>query len=186
MLVAGGVQKIERQFVNETGTAHAPTRRRLDIQFWYRRVYAQCHSILLSSADAEDAAQETFVRALACVDQLRSTIAMSAWIRHIARNVCIDMIRRKKVRRASSTNVHSIAGPADAAALAQRDQCEHVMRLVHALPDPLREIILLHYYEEMTYDQMAEWLDIARSTVNDRLSKARELLKQQMVTENVL
>ena len=58
------------------------------------------------------------------------------------------------------------------------------MRLVNALPDPLREIVLLHYYENMTYDQMAEWLDVARSTVNDRLSKARDMLKRQILMEN--
>ena len=139
---------------------------------------------MLSSADAEDAAQETFLRALACIDQLRSTVAMSAWIRHIARNVCIDMIRRRKVRHSSCTDVQSIAESTDTAGLLERDQCEHVMRLVHALPDPLREIVLLHYYEDMTYDQMAEWLDVARSTVNDRLSKAREMLKQQILLEN--
>lgn len=123
------------------------------------------------------------MRALVRVDQLRSTMAMGAWIRHIARNVCIDMIRRKKVRHTSCMDVRDIVGP-DSAATSERDEQEHVMQLVHALPEPLREIILLHYYENMTYDEMAQWLGVARSTVNERLSKARHLLKQQLMTEN--
>ncbi len=61
---------------------------------------------------------------------------------------------------------------------------EQMEQLVHALPETLREIVLLHYYERMTYDQMATWLNVARSTVNERLSKARQLLRQQLVKEN--
>ena len=123
------------------------------------------------------------MRALVCIDQLKSSLAMGAWIRHIARNVCIDMIRRKKVRQACCMDVRDMVVP-DPAAAVERDQQEYVMQLVHALPEPLREIILLHYYENMTYDEMAEWLGVARSTVNERLSKARHLLKQQLMTEN--
>ena len=57
--------------------------------------------------------------------------------------------------------------------------------LVHALPPQLRETILLHYYEDMTYDEIANWLGVARSTVNERLSKARKLLRLKLLSQEV-
>ncbi len=63
------------------------------------------------------------------------------------------------------------------------EEREHVMHHIHALPEELREIILLHYYEQLTYDQMAQWLGVARSTVSERLLKARQLLREQLCTE---
>ncbi len=155
----------------------------LDIQFWYRRVFALCHSRLISSVDAEDATQETFVRALGKVHELRAADAMGGWLRQIAHNVCVDTIRRQKVRRTSPADFREVAEVSSEPARA-RESREHLVQLVHALPESLREIILLHYYESMTYDEMASWLHVARSTVNERLSKARQLLKQQLLTEN--
>jgi len=155
----------------------------LDVQFWYRRVFAFCHSRLISPIDAEDATQETFVRALGRIHELRVTAAMGGWLRQIAHNVCVDMIRRQKVRQTSPANLNEVAGDSTES-ISGRESREHLIQLVHALPESLREIVLLHYYDNMTYDQMAAWLNVARSTVNDRLSKARQLLKQQLTMEH--
>jgi RNA polymerase sigma-70 factor, ECF subfamily len=108
---------------------------------------------------------------------------MGGWLRQIAHNVCVDTIRRQKVRQTSPVNLDEVAGVATEST-GGRESREHLVRLVHALPESLREIVLLHYYDNMTYDQMAAWLNVARSTVNDRLSKARQLLKQQLTMEN--
>ena len=157
--------------------------RQLDVQFWYRRVYALCQAKLISPLDAEDAAQETFVRGLVGISELQSTAALGGWLRQIAHNVCVDMIRRNKIRQTSPADVQAVA--ADGEQQVSREDREYLLKLIHALPEALRETILLHYYEQLTYDEMAQWLGVARSTVNERLSKARFLLKQQLVsTEN--
>lgn len=108
---------------------------------------------------------------------------MNSWLRNIARNVCVDLIRRNQTRRTQAAELSEVAGDAGSECLAKNEECEHVMHYVTALPEELREIVLLHYYEELTYDQMAHWLGVARSTVNERLSKARLLLKQQLCME---
>ncbi len=173
------------QGLDSTGPGREPASCQLDVQHWYRRVYALCQSRLISAADAEDAAQETFVRGLARIGELRSAEALGGWLRQIANNVCIDMIRRQKVRQTSATDVQSVPDDHVTEATTKRDEREHLIALIGALPEPLREIILLHYYDNMTYDEMAAWLNVARSTVNERLSKARHLLKLQLVsTEN--
>ena len=151
----------------------------LDVQFWYRRVYALCQSRLHSATDAEDAAQETFLRGFGQIDQLRDQQALGGWLRRIACNVCVDFIRRQKVRETSPTDIETIAGGKSSSTDSQNAT---LRRLIEQLPEPLAEIVLLHYYQEMTYDQMAQWLGIARSTVNERLRKARTLLKQQLTS----
>ncbi len=155
----------------------------LDIQFWYRRVYALCQSRLISTTDAEDATQETFVRALSRMHELRSQDALGGWLRQISQNVCVDIIRRQSVRATERLEINEIARIENETAI-DRESRDHIVQLIHSLPETLRETILLHYYDEMTYDQMASWLNVARSTVNERLSKARQLLKQQLMTEN--
>ncbi|MEM7311517.1 MAG: sigma-70 family RNA polymerase sigma factor [Planctomycetota bacterium] len=151
----------------------------LDISVWYRRVYALCQAKLISQSDAEDAAQETFVRGIARLDELRSQNAMGGWLRGIARNVCVDLIRRNKVRQTSGEPIETLAAKANNST----NESKQLNAYIGQLPDPLREVVLLHYYEEMTYDQMAEWLDVARSTVSERLSKARRILKQKMIAD---
>jgi RNA polymerase sigma-70 factor (ECF subfamily) len=174
-----------QQALDSNGPGRESASCQLEVQHWYRRVYALCQSRLMSAADAEDAAQETFVRGLARIGELRSAEALGGWLRQIAHNVCIDMIRRQKVRQTSATDVHRVPDDHVTETTAKRDEREHLLGLIGELPEPLREIILLHYYDNMTYDEMATWLDVARSTVNERLSKARHLLKTRLVsTEN--
>ena len=88
---------------------HEEAKCQLDIPFWYRCVLAFCHSRLISPIDAEDATQETFVRALMCIDELRSPAAMGGWLRQISHHVCVDMIRRQKVRQTSPADFNRIA-----------------------------------------------------------------------------
>jgi RNA polymerase sigma-70 factor (ECF subfamily) len=155
---------------------------RLDVQHWYRRIYAFCQARLMSDSDCEDAVQETFARAIKHFPELRTHDAVGGWLRRIAHNVCVDMIRRQQIRRTDPVDVQTIANDATSDLPADRDQREHLMRLIRALPQSQREIILLYYYESMTYDQIAAWLGIARSTVCDRLHRARQSLRAELTT----
>jgi RNA polymerase sigma-70 factor (ECF subfamily) len=153
------------------------------IQCWYGRVYAQCQSTLRSPTDAEDATQETFVRGLAQLDRLKTPAALGGWLRGIAHNVCVDLIRRSHVRPCTTDSVDSIPTRENDSDSTRKDEQAFLIGLVHELPQQFRETILLHYYEDMTYDEIANWLGVARSTVNERLSKARSLLKQKLLTQ---
>ena len=159
---------------------------RLWIQQWYRRVYAQCQAMLISQADAEDATQETFLRGISRMHELRSAASVGSWLRGIAHHVCVDTVRRKEVRKTTRQPVEqcSPSSADDPQDCVQRDeQTRHLVGLIHKLPESLREVILLHYYDEMTYDEMAQWLGVARSTVNERLGKARKLLRRELLPQ---
>ncbi len=153
----------------------------LDIQHWYRRVFALCKSKLISQSDSEDATQETFLRAVSKVHELRTHAALSGWLRQIARNVCVDMIRRQQVRRADGgCEIQLVCDDTKDDRLDQRETRDQLMQLVNALPENQREIVLLHYYGNMTYDDIPKWLGVACSTVNERLSKARHALRHEL------
>ncbi|QEG38365.1 RNA polymerase sigma factor [Roseimaritima ulvae] len=151
------------------------------VQRWYRCVYAYCQARLLLVTDAEDATQETFVRGLKRLHELRSPDALGAWLRGIAHHVCVDTIRRHKTRRESLADVDRLptthGHSAAESQVDRRDRDDHLLCLIYQLPEELRESIFLHYYDCLTYDQMAAWLGVARSTVNERLGKARNQLK---------
>lgn len=139
--------------------------------------------MLSSTPEAEDATQETFVRALKNFHSLRAEIAISSWLRSIAHHVCIDFIRKRARGPIHVAEIEAESTIPINQNSEIKEECETIHFLVRKLPENLREIVFLHYYEEMTYDEMAQWLGIARSTVNDRLSKARQLLKSQLQQE---
>jgi RNA polymerase sigma factor (sigma-70 family) len=148
------------------------------IRDWYGRVYALCRSKLRCASDAEDAAQETFLRAIRGLHRLRARDAIGEWLRSTANHVCVDVLRRKHCDSYENREVNEVPAPVE-----DQETQDELVALIHRLPDSLREPILLHYYENMTYDQIAEWIGVARSTVNERLSKARLQLRRQLITQ---
>lgn len=152
---------------------------------WYRRTLAFCHARLPQMSDAEDAAQETLIRALTRLSELRSVDHFAPWLRGIATNVCRDFWRQRQripICFEVEQNELPLAYSDSMNIMAEwSDQQAEVRRAVSQLEEPLREVILLHYFDQLTYDQMAAWLGVARATVQERLTKARQRLRYQLV-----
>ncbi|MCA9175061.1 MAG: sigma-70 family RNA polymerase sigma factor [Planctomycetales bacterium] len=155
------------------------------VRGWHARVTAYCHAWLGACSEADDATQETFIRAHAGLTEgrLMDIRAFGSWLRGIARHVCLDTLRDRQRRQAvgrltSDEAAQAIANEPDPSEqLVGREQRDRVIRCVESLPDDCREVVLLHYYEEMSYSDMAAWLGVSRATVNERLRKGRELLR---------
>lgn len=146
---------------------------------WFRRILALCQSKVAAS-DAEDLAQDVFVRGYSNLSSLANPEQFGPWLRSIAHHICMDWCRARMHHKPSiSLNVElEIAGvvaSVDQAIAA--DEREMIAQQVALIPDDLREVILLRYYANLTYDDMADWLGVARATVNERLAKARALLR---------
>ena len=147
----------------------------------FRRVLAYCQSRVFQLADAEELAQESLIRAMVNLPALSEPTSYGAWLRGIANHVCSDWHRRQ--RRAPQNEFMEQAAspesdPADLAAIAD----EHMMlqSQIHELPEELREVLLLFYYEDYSYDEIAAWLGVARATVSERLARARNQLRIRM------
>lgn len=147
---------------------------------WYGRILAFCQSRVFN-ADAEDLAQEVLVRGYNNLTSLATPEQFGPWLRGIARNLCADWCRGHIRHKHSLGNPEAIAearaGSASVDEVIAADERAIVMQQLATIPEELREVILLRYYDNLTYDEMARWLEVARCTVNERLAKARALLR---------
>lgn len=141
----------------------------------YEHVFAVCYGILVNVHDAEDAAQETMLRGLARGAGRMAPEQLRPWIIRVARNLCIDRLRRRKRR----------GPPAEPPAPPSRQDANVQQELEQAikhLPAELRVPLLMYYFDGRNAKTIAENLKISHSGVCQRLRMARRQL-HDLLTE---
>jgi len=144
---------------------------------WETGLTRMCYAYLQDAALAEDAVQETFLKAWKGYDCFRSGASEKTWITRIAINTCKDL-RRSAWLRHTDRSVQPETMPEGAQPFTPRD--DTVTRAVMALKPRLREVALLRWYQGLTGAQTAEALGIARATVYNRLDKAQRILQKEL------
>ncbi len=150
----------------------------------YPCVLACCMARVRQRADAEEMAQETLLRAITGLSSLGDPERWRSWMRGIAIHVCLDWLRRnRKLPTSAGFDDVAVALPETHQPdqiVADREEQQLVLSELQLLPEDLREVLILHYFNAMTYEQIAEWLDVARATVSERLSRARQSLRLRL------
>lgn len=123
---------------------------------------------------AEDAVQETFVKAWRSFDDFRQESSEKTWIVHIAVNTCRDMQRSWWSRHVNRSVTPDML---ETGAEGISDEAMTVSSEIASLPWKLREAVLLYYYQNMQVNEIAETLGISPSSVSGRLKRAREKLR---------
>lgn len=128
---------------------------------------------------AEDAAQDTFIKAYAHIDSLLSGEVRSekAWLMRIAINTCKDMLRSSWLRRFDRR--HAIE-ELPLSVLPENDERLSLMQAISALPPKLKEIVLLHYYQDLSLRTCAQILGISSATATRRLQQAQQKLRNEL------
>lgn len=134
-----------------------------------------CAMYLCDTSLAEDAAQETFLRAYRGLNRFRGDSAPKTWLTRIAINVCKDMSRKRRRQPLILDRL-----PENSAHDSHAD--DSVIREVMALPEKYRAVILLRYYQELSLEETAQALHITRNAVSQRLRRAKEMLKLRIET----
>jgi len=133
-----------------------------------------CYMILHDESLAEDAVQETFLKAYKALGQFRGESSEKTWLFRIGMNVCRDMRRgrwfRYVDRRVTPDTLPMQTDPTD-------EDHEDLSQAIVRLPDKYKEVILLHYYQNMNVREIAQTLGLAPSSVSNRLKKAHVRLK---------
>jgi len=125
---------------------------------------------------AEDAVQETFLRAWRNAGWFRGESSVYTWLVRIAMNVCKSWLRSPwKKRRVSAAALEGLSVPAG-----PPDMDDTLPKAIMALSRPYREVILLYYYEELKAREIAALLGVSVSTVTARLSRARQQLRERL------
>jgi len=148
----------------------------------YRRVYGLCRRMLGQTVDAEDATQEVFMRGYRSFGRYRSQDPFGPWINTIASNYCIDVLRgNRRVRDLFSAQGEADEAPSPlengAAPLIREEDSEAVNQAVEALPEQYRLPIVLAYYSDATYDEIADTLGITTNHVGVLLLRGRKKLR---------
>jgi RNA polymerase sigma-70 factor (ECF subfamily) len=141
------------------------------------KVYRLVLSFIGNLARAEEVAQETFLKvwqALDSFDPNRSSIG--TWIYTIARNTSFTHLRGELYRK--TVPLDSVAEPA--AEASDRDGAGDIRRMVAGLPEELREVVVLFYYQERSVEEVALMLDLPTGTVKSHLFRARKRLGEMM------
>jgi RNA polymerase sigma-70 factor, ECF subfamily len=173
------------QLVRQTLCGHSSAYEEL-VRRWSARILAFCHVKVRSSHAAEDLAQEALLRGYRALPTLSDPEKFGCWLHGIALRTCLDWLKRKEHQQVgfAAAGVTEDRLPERAEAplerLAREEQTRLLMAEVEALPDECREVIMLYYYQDVTYQDIAEVLGVSAATVNARLTKARKLLCQRM------
>lgn len=153
------------------------------MQRYARSVYKVTYAMMRSHADADDMAQETFIRAFRSIDRYDATWRFYTWLRRIAVNVCLNELKRRNRFRlvplpqsdgdAESVDVPD-PNPTAVDSTLRRDLDAALLKL----PDDQRTVFVLRVNEEMSYNEISELLGIPVGTVMSRLNRARTRLRE--------
>jgi len=141
-------------------------------------VFLICLGYVRNPWDAEDLAQETYLRAHERLSELREPAQARAWISRIARNACVDHLRRARVRRlfGMQTKPSEPTAPPPDMALDDEVRINELRTALASLPARMREVLILREYGELSYEEIGRAMGLRTGTVMSRLHRARSAL----------
>lgn len=139
------------------------------------RVYRLAYGYFGTAQEAEDATQETFLRAIQKYGQFRREAEASTWLYRVAVNVCIDGLRRERRRRCepldAAMTFSSFERPSEE--LEKKDLSASVRRVIDQLRPQQRLLIVLRELEELSYEEIRRITGLSIGTISSRLNRAR-------------
>lgn len=164
------------------------------VRRYQQTVYGVCRRLLGNAHDADDAAQEVFVKVFYALNRFKARARFSTWLYRITVNHSLNVLRAR--RRNGRLRLFSQLSPEElcrvkqfSAAeepnrrMEQEEQAERVQRALAQLKDDLRTAVILHRYEELSYQQIADVLGVSVSAVESRLFRAKQKLAKLLRNE---
>ena len=167
------------------------------VKKYEKMIYNLALSKLGNRENAQDLAQECFLRAYKMLRTYRTDAAFSTWLYRICQNLVYDFFRANKNRKGAEVSLYVqdadgehrereiadiSAGPLDI--VVREEQIREIRELIGSLPEDLRDIIIMRDINNLSYREIAESLDIEIGTVKSRISRARERLKKYILEKS--
>ena len=155
------------------------------VEAYQAPIYNLAYRMLGNPAEAEDAAQETFVRVWTRLRTFDIERKFSSWILSIASHYCIDRLRRRRTTQVSLEDIlaqQTFADPHDGPerTTLRHEAQQSVRSMMEELPAQYQAVLALRYWYDLSYAEMAEVLDTTRSAIKSRLHRARCMLAKRM------
>lgn len=156
---------------------------------WERKIFALCYGMLNREDDARDAAQETFISAFRNISRFRGEAKVSSWLHRIAVNQCLTRQRRSKTRSETFLDEEKneeeryFVAPlhqSPSRQFEQNEKFERVRQALNSLPSDLRQVIVMKEFEEMTFQEISETLELPLSTVKSRVYTALKQMRMKL------
>jgi len=154
-------------------------------------IYNLCYRMSRNPEDARDLAQEVFIKVFSLLDRYDEQYAFSSWLFRIATNHCIDHIRRNRLRFLSLDGTPGpdgeeyelqipSDGPEPDTVLQRKEALERLAEVIAELPPHYKAITLLRHDQQLSYEEIAEVLQLPLGTVKARIHRARNLIQQTL------
>lgn len=145
----------------------------------HREIYAYAYRLCGSIADAEDLSQMVFLTAYEKLDQLRDPAKTRGWLYAILRSHFLKLCRKKRPVTAAAIEMDfdQLAQPVGDAIDIDRERLQNALA---ALPDTHRLVLVMFYFEQCSYQEIAERLDTPMGTVMSRLARAKARLRAEL------
>jgi RNA polymerase sigma-70 factor (ECF subfamily) len=146
----------------------------------YVSLYRYAFRLTGSGSDAEDLTQEAFCKAQLKFEQLRDSGRAKSWLFSILRNVYLHRLRAdKRERLVSLSDLGDLAEPLPAPL--PLVEPERLQEALNELPEVFRTPVILYYFEEFSYRDIAEQMDLPLGTVMSRLARAKAYLRARLL-----
>jgi RNA polymerase sigma-70 factor (ECF subfamily) len=153
-------------------------------QLFSRKVLGLCWHLLGTKEDAEDARSEVFLRAQKAMKSYSSSMPFPAWLYSIASHYCVDLLRRKGLESRIFVSHEPLEWeppseqPSPLSEVLNSEHREKVKDAVAALPERYRVPLTLRYYGDLTYEQIAETLNMPRNNVATLIFRGKKELRR--------
>jgi RNA polymerase sigma-70 factor, ECF subfamily len=157
------------------------------VEAYQTPVYNLCYRMLGSVEEAEDAAQETFLRAYRNMKGFDMQRAFSTWLLSIAAHYCIDQIRRRRLSFVSFEDLPAFDPPdqdlGPEASFLRGENQQKIQKLLASLSPQDRAAVVMRYWYDFSYEEIGESLSLTVSAVKSRLHRSRRQLADQWVKQ---
>ena len=143
-------------------------------------VFNVCYRVLHNRSDAEDLAQETFMRAYDKLHTFDLEREFGPWIRRIAANLSLNFLESQKASTELDDERDQDQSQNPSQQVEVKERSEQIRNALSSLPSNYRIVIELRHYQEMSYDEIADELKIPLSDVKSHLFRARKLLAEKL------
>lgn len=153
------------------------------VEIYQTPVYNLCYRMLNNAGDAEDAAQETFLRAYQSIRRYDNSRSFPTWLLSIAAHYCIDQIRKQRMSLVSTED--SVypelmdMSPGPESSVSRIEERKEIQAILDTLQSVDRAAVVMYYWYEMSYEEIGEALDLTLSAVKSRLHRARRAMAEQ-------
>lgn len=150
------------------------------VDSYKRKVVALCYSYTNNYQEAEDLSQEAFISLFKSIKGFRGDCSISTYIYKITLSRCMDYKRKKGIKQMLS-GLLTFSKPEE-----NNDDKNYIRDCIKNLPENLKQVIVLYYYTGLTQKQIGEIMDIPAKTVEGRIYRAKQKLKEQFEKEGFM